>query len=169
MRMICHRSSRPSLLKPGPSALAAIFIAAGLLPAVETPPATGYLAKGPAYALRFAAPAKVPMTPLPSLPITYDPQPQFAPVAAQPIVEAIPQTTIVVTPTPSFPTNTLHGNDLVRQLLMQQPLIVGPGTGSLMKFFQSGTNQIGVMVDPAPLFQPPSSFSRPSSATYQQK
>ena len=149
--------------------LIAACLGVGAVLAAETPRNPGYLTKGPAYALRFAAPAKVPISPLPALPITYDPQPQFAPAPAQPIVEASAQTTIIVTTPPTTTSNTLSGNDLVRQLLSQQPLTIGPGTGGIIKFFQSGTNQIGVTVDPTPLFQPPSTLSRPSSATYQQK
>lgn len=129
----------------------------------------GYLTKGRGYGLRFASPAKVPIAPLPSLPISYDPQPQFAPVPIQPIVEATASQSVIVVTTAFPPSNTLSGNDLVRQLLSQQPLVVGPGTGSMIKFFQSGTNQIGITIDPTPLFQPPATLGRPSSATYQQK
>ncbi len=161
--MTCHLHHRLAL------GLFAACLGVATLLAADSPLDPGYLTKGPAYALRFAAPAKVPIAPLPALPISYDPQPQFAPAPAQPIVEAPAQTTIIVTTGPTTTPNTLSGNDLVRQLLSQQPLTVGAGTGGIVKFFQSGTNQIGITVDPTPLFQPPATLSRPSSATYQQK
>ncbi len=163
MSMICRQQHRR------PLGLLVTCLGIGGLLAAEPPPVAGYLTKGPAYALRFASPAKVPISPLPALPISYDPQPQFTPAPAQPIVEATATQPAIVVTTTLPPPNTLSGNDLVRQLLSQQPLVVGPGTGSMMKFFQSGTNQIGITLDPSPLFQPPSTLGRPSSSTYQQK
>lgn len=132
----------------------------------------GYLSKTAPSGLRFAAPPKPPVTTLPPLPISYNPQPMFMPEFAEPLAElpvppAPPAPPPVAVPTP------VPFTDLVSTLANKDGKIPGnlprndPVLPHMLVKFFNGKPADGLLPAEGVSFQLPVKPSMPSSsATY---
>jgi hypothetical protein len=137
---------------------------------------SGYLSKSATSGLRFASPPKPSVPSLPPLPITFDPQPVFAPEFAQPLTEL----TVQMAPPPpaaSTPPAKPALTELVSSIANRQDKITAllvpvqaVSAQMLTKYFQDAKlTEVQAPVDSMVFRVPENAGKQTSSASYQVK
>ena len=139
---------------------------------VSVPVQPGYLSKTAPSGLRFAAPPKPPVTTLPPLPISYNPQPMFTPEFAEPLGE-LPVPPSPPAPPPVEVPTPVPFTDLVSTLANKAGKIPGnlprndPVLPHMLVKFFNGKLADTQFPSERVSFQPPVTPSKPTStATY---
>lgn len=146
-------------------------------PAPQPANSSGYLSKLPPTGLRFAPPPKPPVSSLPPLPITYDPQPVFSPDFAQPLAE-FPNPPKPTPPPPRIDPQDVEVAELA-SIFTNKTEKIPPSLAPveavspqmLIKFFQNAKPAEVQMLVPDPVYfrVPVREERRSSSATYEVK